>query len=54
MGAARRGCKGARRCPNCGADNACASRLSYSWRQWVLKACGNCRFVYLENPPDNR
>ncbi len=41
-----------RRCPGCRADNAEAAPLTYSWRQWALKRCVRCGFVYLENPPD--
>lgn len=41
----------ARNCPICGADNSHESPLRYSWRDWALKECRACRFVYLENPP---
>ena len=43
---------GRRVCPNCGVDNGSVARLGYSWRDWALKKCAHCRFVYLENPPD--
>jgi SAM-dependent methyltransferase len=41
----------ARNCPKCGTDNSAAGALGYSWQDWVLKGCGGCAFVYLENPP---
>lgn len=41
----------ARNCPSCGTDNSAASALAYSWQNWILRGCGGCAFVYLENPP---
>ena len=40
-----------RNCPKCGTDNTHSPPLQYSWRDWSLKECTRCRFVYLENPP---
>ena len=40
-----------RSCPQCGTSNASGDALSYSYEKWVLKQCGVCAFVYLENPP---
>ena len=40
-----------RNCPKCGTDNFHRPLLKYSWRDWALKQCTRCRFVYLENPP---
>ena len=39
-----------RSCPRCGADNASAPAL-HSWREWRIRRCRGCRFVYLANPP---
>lgn len=39
-------------CPGCDTNNSGEPVLSYSWRDWVLRRCRNCRLVYLENPPD--
>lgn len=41
-----------RNCPNCETDNSSRPALDYSWQDWKLRECGNCGFVYLENPPD--
>lgn len=41
-----------RMCPACGEDNSGGPRSAYSWRGWVLRQCGRCRFVFLENAPD--
>ncbi len=40
-----------RLCPICGRDNTTRTPLSASQPPWLLKQCGRCRFVYLENPP---
>ena len=40
-----------RSCPKCGTANSRVQPLKYSWREWVLKECRTCEFVYLENPP---
>ena len=40
-----------RSCPQCGTSNASGEALRYSYEKWVLKQCGECAFVYLENPP---
>lgn len=40
-----------RDCPKCGTANSRKPPLKYSWREWVLKECRACEFVYLENPP---
>lgn len=40
-----------RLCPACGRDNADRRALPESHRQWELKACGQCGFVYLEDAP---
>lgn len=39
-------------CPGCDTNNSGEPMLSYSWRDWVLRRCKNCKLVYLENPPD--
>ena len=41
-----------RSCPQCGTCNASREALKYSHERWVLKQCGACAFVYLENPPE--
>ena len=41
-----------RSCPQCGTSNASGEALRYSHERWVLKQCGECAFVYLENPPE--
>ena len=41
-----------RNCPRCETDNSGERVLAYSWREWRLRRCRDCRFVYLENPPD--
>ena len=38
-------------CPQCGTSNASGEALKYSHERWLLKQCGECGFVYLENPP---
>ena len=40
-----------RDCPKCGTVNSNSPALTYSWKQWKLKSCSICEFVYLENPP---
>ena len=40
-----------RDCPKCGTVNTNSQPLAYSWKQWKLKSCSLCGFVYLENPP---
>ncbi len=40
-----------RHCPQCGTGNASETPLRYSHEEWLLKQCGTCAFVYLENPP---
>jgi SAM-dependent methyltransferase len=40
-----------RDCPVCHTENGATPPLSYSWREWVLRQCRACRFIYLENPP---
>ena len=41
-----------RTCPLCGRDNAAAPSHPYSVAPWVLRQCGGCGLVYLENPPE--
>ena len=41
-----------RTCPLCSSDNAAAPPTRYSREPWLIKVCGPCGFVYLENPPD--
>lgn len=40
-----------RACPACGQDNAAVSPGPYSKGDWLVKSCGGCGFVYLENVP---
>jgi SAM-dependent methyltransferase len=40
-----------RLCPICNADNGARSPSAWSRVPWVLKECGQCDFLYLENPP---
>jgi SAM-dependent methyltransferase len=40
-----------RACPACGHNNADAVALPTAPAPWVLKACRQCAFVYLENAP---
>jgi SAM-dependent methyltransferase len=40
-----------RACPACGADATASPNLPYSGATWPLKACPQCRFVYLEVVP---
>ena len=40
-----------RLCPICGTDNSAGPALTASQPPWLLKECGRCGFVYLENPP---
>jgi SAM-dependent methyltransferase len=41
-----------RNCPLCNFDNSTAPATRYSRGLWLVKVCGQCSFVYLENPPD--
>lgn len=40
-----------RACPLCGQDNRRLPQSRYSRDAWLLKRCGQCDFLYLENPP---
>ena len=40
-----------RTCPLCNFDNTAMPAMSYSAGTWLLKDCGQCGLVYLENPP---
>lgn len=41
-----------RNCPICDADNRGEMPHFLSAEPWLLKSCGSCGLVYLENPPD--
>ena len=36
-------------CPLCRRDNRDRRPLTFSFREWRIKSCGDCGFVYLEN-----
>jgi SAM-dependent methyltransferase len=40
-----------RECPLCGAEEHIGRRHPMSRDQWKVIECGQCRFVYLQNPP---
>ena len=40
-----------RTCPRCDRDNADEPAIALSRREWTLRRCRACGFVYLENPP---
>ena len=44
-------CCAHRCCPVCGVDNRGQTELPESRGPWILKACVECQFVYLENAP---
>ncbi len=45
------GSQSLRSCPACGHDNAAEKGSPYSRKEWRIKDCRSCQFVYLENAP---
>lgn len=40
-----------RNCPYCGSDNTACPSTDYGDRNWPIKACNTCSFVYIEIAP---
>ena len=40
-----------RHCPNCGQDNTQLAPSEFGNKNWPIKVCGACQFVYLEKAP---